>query len=476
MNFSIEHIKPRKIFAALIIIFAVFYASQISFFTSRADVLAFACRSDSETPILKYAFLNDSTLLDQPALPNYHLGHTLALWLVYEIMPFGLDKTIYPAGLVSAISGAFIVGFTFLIWLNLGLSRKKSLIISVVTGLVPTIWFHSTFGEVYALQFAFILWFTYAFLRENIPLAIFTFLIANLISPVSALSFSFIFLAGWNKKVFRNAFIVGAVSLAIYVVIYILIGSNLLNLINPLGTEVEGRSFFYRILVLGFFIAINFNFFLLYLYKGFFQSFSNDKTLTYKVLLAIAPQLLLLFLGSTFFIELGSFQIPLFWGLAFFTGSFIAEANLGLKKLAMPFWGTVILTIFLWKVPDITTGIDRHDAGVWLKGKGLETKFIGDWNTSVGVILAKEEMGLKYLIKNYYDCPFPGEKDIQMTHEDSLLIIAGKKDIVRQYLAKLPIKGLQLENYNPSEKIKTGKTEKLYENKSLVIYLWTKNN
>ncbi len=475
MNYSLENINSKTIFFALVIIFAIFYASQVSFFTSRADVMAFSCRSNSDTPILEYAFLSDKTLLGQPALPNYHLGHTITLWLVYRLMPFELEHSIYPGGLVSAVSGAFIVGLTFLIWLQLGVSRKKSAITAIATGLVPTIWFHSTIGEVYTLQFAFILLFIYAFLRENLILSIFAFLFSNLISPVSALSFSFVLLAGWDKKVIKNAIIVGAASLAIYIVIYVLIGSNLLNLLNPLGTEVKGRSVFYRILVLIFFIIINFNFFIFYLYKGFNTAYKENRNLTTRLLLATAPQLLLLFLGSTFFIELGSFQIPLFWSLAFFLGCFIADNTDKIKKFALAFVGSAILTIFLWKVPDITTGIDRCNAGIWLEGKGLNTKVIGDWNTSVGVILAKEKMGLDYLTENYFDCPYPTDKDIEETHEDSLLIIAGKKDLIRQSLAKLPIEGLKLYEYNPAEAIKSGKSELLYENKSLAVYLWTKN-
>ncbi len=472
---ALENINSKNIFIALAISFAIFYGAQVSFFTSRADVLTFASRSAAEKPILDYAFLNDRTLLEQPALPNYHLGHTLILWAVYRIMPLDLDKTVFPAGLVSAISGGLIIGLTFLIWLQLGLSKKKSVIISLVAGLVPSIWFHNTFGEVYALQLLFILLFAYLFLKEKIILSALAFLFANLISPVSALSFSFIFLAGWNKKVFKNAFLTGLISLIVYVLIYVLIGSNLLNLLNPLGTEIEGRSVFYRIGVLFFFIAINFNFFLFYLAKGVSLASKNNSELFKRLMLSIIPQLFLLFLGSTFFIELGSFQIPLFWGFAFFTGYAITEMNVNIRKLALPLLGSVLITIFFWHVPDRLIAIDRHNAGQWIKGKGLNTKIIGDWNTSVGVILSKEDMDLNFLTNNYYDCPFPKEKDIQMTKEDSLIILACKKNILRQKLAELPVQGLKIEPYNPAEEITTGKTEKIYENNSLVIYYWTKN-
>ncbi len=475
MKNALENIKPINIFITLVISFAIFYSAQVSFLTSRADVLTFASRSASEKPILEYAFLDDRTLLEQPALPNYHLGHTLILWLAYQIMPLDLDKTIFPAGLVSAVSGGFIVGLTFLIWLQLGLSKRKAVIISLVTGLIPSIWFHNTFGEVYALQLLFILLFVYLFLKEKIILSALAFLFANLVSPVSALSFSFVFLAGWNKKVLKNAFIVGSISLIVYLLIYVGIGSNLFNLLNPLGTEIEGRSVFYRIGVLIFFIIINFNFFLIYLIKGINLALKGNQELFKRLLFTIIPQLFLLFLGSTFFIELGSFQIPLFWGLAFFTGYAISEMNLSIKKLALPLLGSVLITIFFWHVPDRLIAIDRHDAGQWLKGKGFNTKIIGDWATSVGVILSKEDMDLHFLTNNYYDCPFPTEKDIQMTHEDSLIILACKKNILRQKLAELPIQGLKIEPYNPSEKITTGKSEKIYENNSLVVYYWTKN-
>ncbi len=474
MNKALENINPKNIFIALVITFAVFYSAQVSFFTSRADVLTFSSRSAAEKPVLDYAFLNEKTLLDEPALPNYHLGHTVILWLVYQLMPFDLEKSVFPAGLVSAISGGFIIGLTFLIWLELGLSKRKALIISLVTGLVPSIWFHNTFGEVYALQLLFILLFAYMFLKGRIFLSALAFLFANLVSPVSALAFSFVFLAGWEKKTLRNAFITGLIALAIYVLVYTAIGSNLLNLLNPLGTEIEGRSVFYRIGVLIFFIVLNFNFFLIYLIKGIKLARRNNTVIFTRLLLAIIPQLILLFLGSTFFIELGSFQIPLFWGLAFFTGFAISELTTNVRKVALPLIGSVLITIFFWHVPDRLAAIDRHNAGQWLKGKGINTKIIGDWNTSVGVILSKDDMNLNFLTNNYYDCPCPTEKDIRMTNEDSLIIIACKKNILRQKLAELPVQGLKIEPYNPSEVISTGKTEKIYENNSLVMYYWTK--
>ncbi len=472
----LDKIESKKIFTALTIIFIVFYAAQISFWSSRADVLTFASRSLSKAPITGYAYLTPKSLLGDPLLPNYHLGHTVVLWLVYKLFPGSLAKSIWPAGLVSAISGGFVIGLTFLIWVKLGINKYKSLIIAVFAGIIPSIWFHNTFGEIYSLQLLSILLFLYFFYNNNLILSILAFTFANLVSPLSALSFSFILLSDWNKKTFKNAFIVGAVSLIIYSIIYILIGSNLLNMVNPLSSEQEGRSFLYRLIMLILFIILNFNFFIFYLIKGFKKSLKDEPGLFKKLLIATSPQLLLLFLGSTFFIELGSFQLPLFWALAFPVGLILSEIKLYEAKVWLPLIGSVLLVIFLWQIPDRTIAAERHDAGEYLKSVGLNhTKIIGDWGSSVGIILTRDNWEFNSLCNHYYDRPFPSQTDINETGEDSLIIVAGKKQSLRKLMSKLPLKGLELHPYNPFVKIKEGRIQKIFENDSVTLYSWKKS-
>ncbi len=468
-------IKPLKIFILLTVGFFIFYSVQISFWTSRADVLTFASRSSADTPILKYAYLNYKSLLGALVLPNYHLGHTIVLWVVYHLMPDRLVSSVWPAGLVSAFSGAFIVGLTFLIWVKLGISKYRSLIISVFTGLIPSIWFHNTFGEIYALQLVSILSFLYFFLSKKYILATIAFLFACLVSPLSGLSFSLILLADWKKEIFIKAFFVGFAALVLYTLIFIAIGSDVLKIFDQLQNEYAGRSFLYRLFILILFLLLNFNFFILFFIKGWKQAQSETKTLFQKLQLALVPQLFLLFLGSTFFIELGSFQIPLFWGLAFPVGLALSNVKLYSPKVILPLLGSIILTIVLWQIPDRIMAIDRHDAGEWLKAnRYTKIKVIGDWYSSIAVILERNNWNFKILSDDYFDRSYPSDSDFLATGEDSLIVVCSKKPKLRKLVSKLPIEGFKLNIYNPAKRLKSGKTEKVYENDSVILYKWKK--
>ncbi|MFC1766745.1 hypothetical protein ACFL6U_32305 [Planctomycetota bacterium] len=79
----VEQIDHRCLFWMLSIVFGVFYAVQIPFHTSNADVLVYSLRSLEPVPITEFAFLDHRYQLGDDPLPNYHLGHTLILWLVY---------------------------------------------------------------------------------------------------------------------------------------------------------------------------------------------------------------------------------------------------------------------------------------------------------------------------------------------------------------------------------------------------------
>ncbi|MCB9247705.1 MAG: hypothetical protein H6613_03800 [Ignavibacteriales bacterium] len=93
----------------------MFYALQIPYYTSKPDVIVFAIRALADKPILDFAYLPQETLLDGTVLPNYHLGHTLVLWLVYQIVPVSYSSTIWISGFISALSGAGIsINFFYL--------------------------------------------------------------------------------------------------------------------------------------------------------------------------------------------------------------------------------------------------------------------------------------------------------------------------------------------------------------------------
>ena len=467
--------ENKKISSILFFLFLIFYSVQIPMNTSKPDVIVFAIRALSKLPILDYAYLAPNTLLEGTALPNYHLGHTLVLWLVYHLAPSSLANTIWLSGFVSAISGALIVALTFLIWKELGIDKKKSATIAVVIGFIPSIWEESIIGEVYALQLLFILLFLYTFLKDKILLSILTFTFANLISPLSALSFGLVLLKQDSKNYIKNILLVGSISLIIYLTIYTLIGSNLLNLLNPLNTEQEGRGIPYRIFTLIIFLIINFNFFIFYLYKGIRETLKLEKDKLVRLTLATLPQLLLIFLGSTFFIELGSFQLPVFWAFAFPLGYYLSKVQYKNLYFIGSFVSLVIFTYVFWVIPNTTLGSARAEAGKWLKENGYKSiSVIGAWDPGISVIYGRDGFSLEALNKYYFDEPNPNESKIERTNKDSLLIVEQKKVPLRVLLSKLKISALNLKPYYPDKEITKGKVKKLYENDTVLLYKWKK--
>jgi len=465
----------KKIFFTLFTFFLVFYTIQIPFYTSRPDIIVFATRAMADKPILDYAFLGSRTLLDGTILPNYHLGHTIVLWFVYKIFPSSLANTIWPAGFVSAISGALIVALTFLIWNNLNIEKFKAITIAIVVGLIPSIWEHSIIGEVYALQLLFILLFIFAFVKDKIILSALAFMFANLVSPLSALSFGLVFLKPFSKKTITKAIISGSIALALYIGIYSLIGANLLELFSPLSSEQEERGFLYRSAMLIIFIALNFNFFILYLLKGFKLTWQNESRKIIYLLLATTPQLLLLFLGSTFFIELGSFQLPIFWALAFPLGIYLSQINIKSLSFISSSLGLIIIMYFMWISPNNTIGASREEAGNWLKENGYENNsIIGSWDSSIGVLTGKNNYSLEALNKYYFDKSCPTNMDILKTKMEKIVIAEQKKIPLRIMLAELNIPGMKLDLYNPKKEITTGKVTKLFENETVFLYNWEK--
>ncbi|MCB9247704.1 MAG: DUF2723 domain-containing protein [Ignavibacteriales bacterium] len=90
---------------------------------------------------------------------------------------------------------------TFFIWRSLNFSIFKSLSIALVVGLIPSFWEQSVIGEVYALQYFFVLLFILAFIKIRLYLPpYFLCMYANLISPLSGLAFGLIFLKRLQSK------------------------------------------------------------------------------------------------------------------------------------------------------------------------------------------------------------------------------------------------------------------------------------
>lgn len=464
-----------KISLILFASFLLFYALQIPYYTSKPDVIVFAIRSLADKPITEFAYLPQNTLLSGKALPNYHLGHTIILWLVYQVVPLDYSATIWTSGFISSVSGALIIVFTFLIWLELGFKKFQAITISIVVGLIPSFWEQSIIGEVYALQFLFILLFIYSFFKNHILLSAIFFAYANLVSPLSGLAFGLIFLKDFNKQTIIKSLIVGIIALIIYAVVYALIGANLMDLFNPLSTEQEGRGIIYRAIMLIFFIVLNFNFFLIYLIKGMFKSLKNFNYIFIVLLVATFPQLLLIFAGSTFFIEMGSFQLPVFWALAFPLGYYISTIKINKYYFAPALILSMTLSYYLWIRPNYVIGKEREDAGKWLRINNYDNiSVIGPWSVGISVVKGRDGSSLSSFRNNYIEKSNPSSNDITKTKKDKLIIASAKKTPLRIALSKLNISGLDIEHYDPSNELKIGETKKIYENESVILYLWKK--
>ena len=460
---------------AIFIIFLIFYTLQIPTYTYKEDVLAFAIRSNSNSPIIDFAYLNSLTLLSGDALPNYHLGHTIILWLTYQLVPETFVHSIWPSGFISAISGALVVLLTYLIWINIGFNKRKSIFIAVTFGLLPTFWEHSTIGEVHALQMLFILLFLYSFFKGRFVLSVISFLIANLISPLSGLAFPFLFLKGFNKRNFIISIIIGGASLILYFLIYYSIGADLLLLLNPVGEHSSERGIIYRICALGIFILLNFGFFIFYFIKGTKQFYYDFRPLLTRLVLASLPQVLLVFISAGFFIEYGSFQILLFWAMAVPTGYIISEIKLKSVHFIFALIFSFSLTYSLWLSPHRTIGSSLEEAGRWLSENGYEDVcLIGPWNVGINIIGSRNELELESLNNYYFDNPRPTDKDLLKTNEKDLIIATSKKIALRKILSDTKIPGLSIHEYNPINDLESGTVTKLYENNFVCLYSWEK--
>ncbi|MCB0751581.1 MAG: hypothetical protein KDC52_08920 [Ignavibacteriae bacterium] len=464
-----------KISLILFFLFLLFYALQIPYYTSKPDVIVFAIRALADKPILDFAYLPQETLLDGTVLPNYHLGHTLVLWLVYQIVPVSYSSTIWISGFISAMSGAGMVVLTFLIWRSLNFNMFKSLSIALVVGLIPSFWEQSVIGEVYALQYFFVLLFILAFIRDKIILAAIFFMYANLISPLSGLAFGLIFLKGFNQKIIKQAFIVGALAVVLYAIVYLSIGANLLDLLSPPNADPEGRGVVYRTLAFISFVIINFNFFLFHLLKGMKFSLKDNTRISITLILATIPQVLLIFAGATFFIELGSFQLPVFWALAFPLGYYLGSVEVNKYYFGFALFAALTISFMFWIRPNMIVGKEREDAGKWLRVNGYNnTCVIGPWSVGVNIIKGRDGSNLNALEKYYIEKSNPEDIDLEKTHKKKLIIASAKKMPFRVALSKINLKGLGIDQYDPIKEIKIGKVTKLFENDAVSLFKWEK--
>lgn len=459
----------------LFIVALLFYVVQIPSTTTNADALTFSIRSLNQFPIIDYAYLESSTLISNSALPNYHLGHTLIMWLFYKIIPNIFDSVLIISGFVSAISAALAVLLTYLIWLKLGFNKRISLIVSLLFALLPSFWEKALIGEIHSLQMLFILLYVYTFLNRKYIYSTAAFLAANLITPLSGLAFGLAYLGGFSKKILYRSIIVGFVSLLLYAIIFYLIGSDFSIILNEAVSHNGNRGLTYRVGILIFFTILNFNVFAPQILFGIKKLYSLKPKLLYILMIVTIPQLLLLFASSSFFIEKGSFQIQLFWGLTLPAG--IAISNMKLKSLKFIISSIlfVLAALVFWFYPHWEMSKSYSDAGTWLKQNEYQNySIIGPWTVSIPIISKRNGNDIAILNKYYHDFPSPSDIELIKTGKEKLVISDYNKTYLRKKLSSLGIPGLRLNKYDPTKTIKIGNVEKIYKNKFVTLYRWEK--
>jgi hypothetical protein len=473
MRKAFQSISSLRLFWLLSGLFAVFYTIQIPFSTSNADVLVYAVRSMAPRPIHEFAFLDAHNLIDGQALPNYHLGHTLVLWLVYHIMPHDLAQTIWPAGFVSAISGGLSVGLTFLIWERLGFDRIQALATALITGMVPSIWYHSLIGEVYVLQLFATLLFLYCFLENRLMGATLSFLFANLISPLSGLSFTMVVLAHRNSRWILKALGVGAGALTLYILIFVLIQSNVLNAFTSVHPGTAGHLRMWALFKFGVVMALNINILWLYFLPGCRMAWISHRHVCNCLIVGTLPQLALVIVGDGFVIDLGCFQLLLFWACCLPIGLALGSGGVSPNKSIVLASGSAIVLLFFWLLPAQQNAMALRAAGSWLRAEDQkEIRIAGHWGPGTALTLYRYGLNLEALSDNYFDISIPNQEDLIKIGDDQLILAITKKPGIRQLLAKIPLAGFKYRIHAPTKGSFADSTQLIYENRAVQLYRW----
>lgn len=466
-----------RVLLLLVLGFAIFYGVQVSSRTVSSDVIVFALRSITPRPILHHAYLDARSLLHGPPLPNYHLGHTVILWLVYKCTPGWLRESIVPAGLFSALCGGLIVGLTFLLWTRLGLRSSEAVAIACIAGIVPSIWYHSLVGEVYVPQLAAVLFVVVLFLYSRFLLAALALLVALLISPLSALSFPLVFLGGWKKSTVRSAALVGAVAVLGYLAVHALSGSSPFAFIEGVGLQAVQRPLPYKLHYLVGILILNLNALLFLLIKGCLVCLRERREQLLTLALATAPYLCLPLVSADFLLDKGCFLLPLFWALAMPIGIATARGRLLRASVLLSLIAVVVVTQAVWTLPSQRLALQRAEVGVALRARfGDGIKVMGDWGTALPIAVSLVGWDYERVASHYFDVACPAQEDVQASGEDSLLIVVGRKDWLRRQVARLPLPGFAVEDCVPKVTGDDGQLQRVLATDQFAVYLWTRRH
>jgi len=474
MRELIEQTSSRKIFFFLSFIFLFFYTIQISLITSNSDILVFSTRSLSSSPILKYAYFTDHYIFDQSHLPNYHIAFTIVQWLAYHAAPTALSKTIWPGGFVSALCGALIVGFTFLIWTRMLFRKSVAVVAAIIAGCIPNILNMNTCGELYSMQLASELIFAYCFLSDRIIAAILALLFTTLVSPMGGLSIALVFLAPKTRASFLKALLCALLAGALFFGVYHILHVNILHIFSALSAGHD-RSLFFRIFKFGFLFVLNFSFSIFLLQRGSKILYLKHREIAVGLFLASIPWIALGLLDSKFLSMNTGFLMLLYWALALPIGIAIVELPHSFFSKALCFLGMATVYVVIWIIPNLSEGLSYAEAGYTVRSEIPDSiKIAGDWQAGVPITLSKYGWDFERLQRNFFSIDPRISKDslLLKTGEKSLIIALSKKDGLRRRLNQMGAPLLVDEDFDEKVLSGTGTMRKLVDNESVMVYKW----
>ncbi len=468
-------LPPRTIAAGLAVAFFVFYLFQVPWTTTNQDVLIYAARSLSDAPIVETTYTRT-----EPA-GNIHLGHTLILWAVYRFAPDYLRTTVWPAGFVSALAGCLTAALTFLIWLKLGLGRRLAVTVAIITGLIPSIWYHSLIGETYSLELCLLLAFFYFFLTGRWLAAIVAGTGALLVSLLIALSFPIVLLAPWTPTNVRRAAGVLLASGILFGLVLWAVTPEVFSSFLAFGGQTTSSSFGWlaRFGRLGLVVLLNLSFLTGFFLKGCVILVKRHRHLVPGLAaIALGSQLFYLLTGAVGgVIEVGSFQLTLLWAGAAVIGIGLAASRLWSPGPVAAAAGFVLFGWWGWIFLGQGVALERLEAANWLKGQELgEVLFVG--SGEAGVPIALEQYGWQYdrAVDHFSYITYPTGQDLLELDAERAVIVVSKRNhpTIRSMLVGLS-EVFEDESWRPGVAVGQGILRRLYENSAVALYWWERH-
>lgn len=372
---------------------------------------------------------------DAPAL-NYHIGQTALLWLVYRAAPLSLRQTLWPAGLLSALAVALAIAATFALWRRLGMTRLDACAVAIAALLIPSIWYHGTIGEVYGLQLCFSVLFALFFVDRKLVWAALFFLGAILVSPLAIFAAPLVLLARGQTHVLRDAVLVGALSSVLYLPVLLLIGSSVETGFSEVHSPPQGwmMAVAERTLRLGVILGANLGGYLPWLLLGA-RPFRRLPQFAALSVIALS-QLILPTLDRQFLVELGSFQLLLWWVVAVPLGLGLVKLGTSRSVLAALLVG-VGVTSGLWLLPNARVGKVLEETGAELRGRFVRPMIlVGPWNETWPIALAFYRWDYVTAARHFHETTRASSSELsRLGAEEALLVV--RRGGVRARLARI---------------------------------------